>query len=86
MPTIVGEWTGSIEMSCNDGDCQTEQNDAYFEYMNKLFNAQTWVYEHGTGWVYWSWKLSYDSAWSYQTALKQGWIKPNLDDKGSPCG
>jgi glucan 1,3-beta-glucosidase len=87
IPTIVGEWTAAVSMNCNDGDCSYWPDDRYYQHLARSFEAQTYVYEQGSGWVYWNWKLDRDDAWSFSTGIKQGWIPKDLSSKphGTPC-
>lgn len=68
-PTIVGEWSLSVNPDHENSDpafYPVSNNKAFY---TKWFNAQVHAYEKQDGWVFWSWKTSglNDPRWDYQS-------------------
>jgi len=78
-----GTYAGSTKV----GDCRSKSGLAssfskkYKESLGKLFEIQTHVYEHGSGWFMWTFKTEKADDWSYDAGVKGGWIPKNLDQK-----
>nr|AJD14768.1 beta-1 3-glucanase [Glaciozyma antarctica PI12] len=85
--TIVGEWTiaptdcvGGGPLYSRIGNCagktgdSTQWSKAYKIWLRKFYEVQTQVYEQGSGWIMWTWRLESGDDWSYSAGLRGGWI------------
>ncbi|KAF8343125.1 glycoside hydrolase [Cantharellus anzutake] len=81
-PFYTGEWAISASWDATD------------EFLKKWGDAQKLAYGVGSGWMFWTWKVDPDATvprqdmWSYQTALKNGLLKPDPSAVFDPnvCG
>lgn len=89
-PTIVGEWSLSVDTAHqSDPEFWPIANNLAF-YQN-WFAAQVQAYEKSDvdGWCFWSWKAQLgDPRWSYVDAVQAGIIPKDLNSIASmrPCG
>ncbi|PLW14722.1 hypothetical protein PCASD_18765 [Puccinia coronata f. sp. avenae] len=80
-------YDGTYEGSTKVGDCHSKTglassfSEEYKETLGKMFEIQTQVYEHGSGWFMWTFKAERADDWSYDAGVKGGWIPRNLDHK-----
>jgi len=80
-------YDGTFAGSTKVGDCHSKSglassfSEKYKESLGKLFEIQTQVYEHGSGWFMWTFKAEKADDWSYDAGVKGGWIPKNLDQK-----
>ncbi|ORY75356.1 glycoside hydrolase superfamily [Leucosporidium creatinivorum] len=76
----VGSCTGKTGSGANFSS-------AYKASLRKFYEVQTTVYERGSGWIMWTWKMESGDDWSYQAGLKYGWIPKNPTEKkyGNQC-
>lgn len=62
-------------------------SDSYKAQLSKSWQTQTWVYEKGLGWVYWTWRTEGAADWSLLTGLSHKFIPTPITalPDGQPC-
>jgi glucan 1,3-beta-glucosidase len=91
---IGSRYDGSYSGSSHIGSCNGKTGSAssfssdYKTFLRKYYEAQTSAYEHGTGWIFWTWRAESAADWSYKDGLAGGWIPRNPTDRQYPniCG
>lgn len=69
-------YDGTFAGSTKVGDCHSKTglassfSEKYKESLGKLFEIQTHVYEHGSGWFMWTFKAEKADDWSYDAGVK----------------
>lgn len=95
VPIIVGEFSLGVQTFCvNYKDCfnltlddalanvtTTGEYGSRDMFVRTLWEAQLYVYEHTTGWIFWNWKTELAPTWSYEQSVAQGWIPVDLTDR-----
>lgn len=85
---IGARYNGKYPGSSYIGSCKNKSgsgakfSSAYKQQLKELFDTQRSVYDEGSGWIFWAWKMENASDWSYQDGLKYGWITSNLESAG----
>ncbi|KAJ9096437.1 hypothetical protein QFC21_005259 [Naganishia friedmannii] len=50
----------------------------YINFLAQSFEAQTWLYEQASGWVFWTWKTESAAGWDFRMGVTYGWIPQPL--------
>lgn len=60
---------------------------SYKDQLRASWQAQTWVYEQGKGWVFWTWRTEDAADWSMLTGLAHGYVPTPITalPDGPPC-
>lgn len=80
-PTIVGEWSLSVDTD-HEKDAQFWPIANNIDFYKKWFAAQVQAYEKSSveGWIFWSWKAQLgDPRWSYSDAVTAGIVPKDLN-------
>ncbi|KAF8992513.1 glycoside hydrolase superfamily, partial [Cyathus striatus] len=79
-----GSYPGSTYVGSCDGltGNTSSFSQDYKEFLHRYWEAQviTYIYEHGQGWIQWTWKAENADEWSYKAGLENGWIPHNPTD------
>ncbi|KIM31818.1 glycoside hydrolase family 5 protein [Serendipita vermifera MAFF 305830] len=93
-PNSKSRYDGSLPGTTPIGSCVpwtgsgSTFSQEYKTFLRKFFEAQTFAFEAGAGWIYWSWKLEKSDEWSYSKGLEYGWIPQDPTQRLYPniCG
>lgn len=78
LPTIVGEWSCSLDPQSLRGLTGFSHEIATRAYAD----AQLISFEKSRGWFYWTYKIESGGTWSFRDCVKRGWMPEQYGDAG----
>jgi glucan 1,3-beta-glucosidase len=78
LPTIVGEWSCSLDPQSLRGLTGFSHEIATRAYAD----AQLISFEKSRGWFYWTYKIASGGTWSFRDCVKRGWMPEQYGDTG----
>ncbi|KAF8983682.1 glycoside hydrolase superfamily [Cyathus striatus] len=75
---VGARYDGSYPGSTRVGSCDGLTD--YKDLLRHYWEAQVITFDHGQGWIEWTWKAENADEWSYEAGLENGWIPHDPTD------